>query len=243
MNLCVDVGNTQLKFGVYNAAGELVAHWIQKDWALEQLYERCAAYGIEAVILSSVRQSTLAIQAQLKQQFKQVLVVSTQLKLPIQHEYATPETLGNDRLAAVIGAQVLFPNQHLLVVDAGTCITYDFITKTGVYKGGSILPGIQMRLRAMHEFTAKLPLASAELPDSFIGNSTISSLQTGVLYGVVHELQGFAQQYSQAFGSLQVLVTGGDLHHFESQLKNQIFAEPNLVLLGLNELLRVNQLT
>lgn len=240
MNLCIDVGNTQVKLGAYNVSGQLehyerIANLNEKD--LEKILKQ---WGIEYAILSSVRAEHEGVVDYLKQHLKKVLKLSSELPLPITNEYQTPRTLGNDRLAGVIGASTLYPNENLLVVDAGTCITYDFITKDNIYFGGSILPGIEMRFKALNHFTAKLPLVEKVELNSFIGNTTQTSIQTGVLFGVLHELKGFKQQYQAKFGNIKVIVTGGDTSFFESQLKNEIFAQPNLVLIGLNKILEYN---
>ncbi|MFK7796975.1 MAG: type III pantothenate kinase [Aureispira sp.] len=238
MNVCLDIGNTQLKIGYYQEQGLLEEVQVVPDWQLANLEQKLKEKNIKRAIISSVQQEDKALLQYLKEQLEQVHVLSTKLSLPIVIDYATPTTLGNDRLAVAVAAAQLYPQQNVLVVDAGTCITYDFVTAAGHYLGGSILPGIDMRFRAMHEFTAKLPQANYTTLSTFVGNSTETSLQTGVLYGVLHELEGFAAQYRQQFGSIIVLVTGGSLPHFESQLKSKIFAQPNLVLDGLNAILQ-----
>lgn len=237
MNLCLDIGNTQIKMGYYKEQGPLQALVVAPAWEELAMEQRLEEWGIQRVIISSVKATDKGLMAFLKEKVDAVYSLSTALKLPIVIDYATPTTLGNDRLAVAVAAASLYPHQNALVVDAGTCITYDFVTAAGHYLGGSILPGIEMRFRAMHEFTAKLPQVNRASLTSFIGNSTKTSLQTGVLYGVLHELEGFAAQYRQEFGPIVVLVTGGSLPHFDSQFKSKIFAQPNLVLDGLNAIL------
>lgn len=236
MNLCVDIGNTQIKMGYYNKQGFLEDVTVLSDWKAINLEENLKEWKIERAIISSVRQEDKELTQYLEERLEDVHILSTALPLPIVVEYATPETLGNDRLAVAVAAAAIFPDRNVLIVDAGTCITYDFV-KEGHYLGGSILPGIDMRFRAMHEFTAKLPLVESTNLHSFVGYNTETSLQTGVLYGVLHELEGFAAQYREQFGPIIVMVTGGSLPYFESQLKNKIFAQYNLVLDGLNVIL------
>jgi type III pantothenate kinase len=238
MNLCVDIGNSQLKMGGYNQAGELLGVVRSEVWDEQRLVEQLQTWKIRRAIVSSVRGQDQKLVQLLQTALESVYLLSAELALPIVNAYATPTTLGNDRLAVAVAAASLYPHQNALVVDAGTCITYDFVTAAGEYLGGSILPGIEMRFRAMHEFTAKLPLVERAALPSFIGNSTQTSLQTGVLYGVLHELEGFANQYRQEFGPIVILVTGGSLPYFDSQLKSRIFAHPNLVLDGLNAILQ-----
>lgn len=240
MNLCIDVGNTQVKLGIYDTAGNLLALLKYNKLELTFLQKILDDWDIKNAILSSVRAEQEQVLRYLEQQLELVVQLSSSTAVPIGNLYQTPQTLGNDRLAVSVGAKALYPNEGVLIVDAGTCITYDFVRGDGTYMGGSILPGITMRFRALHELTAKLPLVEPQPLDSFIGTSTHSSIQTGVLQGVLHELRGFKAQYEQQFGPIRTIVTGGDASYFESQLKNEIFALPNLVLVGLNNILNYN---
>ena len=149
--------------------------------------------------------------------------------------------MGLDRIAAVAGAQQKYPNTDVLVIDMGTCITYDFIDHQGIYWGGSIAPGLQMRLKAMHHFTDQLPLVSFDKTSlKLTGNSTEKSIQSGVYYGIQAEVNGFIQQYLQEHNDLQIIITGGDAHLFDIAPKNRIFADEFIVLRGLNEILKYN---
>ena len=162
--------------------------------------------------------------------------------LPFTLEYQSPDTLGKDRIAAVAGAQAQFPNQNTLVIDAGTCVTYDFLTAEGVYLGGAISPGVQLRLRAMNHYTNKLPLLNwdgIKRPQS-VGNTTINSMLSGAVNGLVLEMRGFVERYEKQYKALKIVITGGDSNFFVKELKNGIFADPNLVLKGLNEILIYN---
>lgn len=240
MYWCLDIGNTQLKWAAYDASGHRIAVDTVPTWAtlaatLPQLVQQ---YQLRQAIVSSVGVDVSALMPTLQDALEQVWCLSTQLPLPLTLAYGTPETLGNDRLAVAAAAVARFPREAVLAVDAGTCITYDFVTPEGEYLGGSICPGIAMRFRAMHEFTARLPLVERTTLDQYIGDSTLTSLQTGVLWGVVHELRGFRDQYEASFGPVRVLVTGGSTPHFETHLKNEIFAEPYLVLDGLYTVLK-----
>ena len=150
------------------------------------------------------------------------------------------ETLGVDRIAAVCGAFALFPEKNCLVIDAGSCITYDVLDQKGNYCGGSISPGLEMRLKAMHTFTARLPLVKVNQQVNLIGNSTESCLQSGALYGVLAEIEGIVEKYNQNYAELRVIMCGGDASLFENQLKPTIFVAPDLVLKGLNRILLQN---
>ncbi len=239
-NLCIDVGNTRVKLAVFDEKDQLLDVQVLEDLDTHVLGKIIHQFNCQNAIISSVRAENEKARAFLTQKVQQLFFLTAELPLPIQNDYKSPKTLGKDRLAAIVGATVLMPRENVLVLDAGTCITYDFITKEGRYLGGSILPGIVMRFKSMAQFTAKLPLVEPAELENFIGTNTKTSLQTGVMYGVLHELRGFKRQYQEEFGNINVIVTGGDASYFESQLKNEIFAQPNLVPIGLNRILNYN---
>jgi type III pantothenate kinase len=234
-NLVVDVGNTSTKVGIFENAEWAEEHVFLGPIELEEFISTTQA---DAMIVSSVRQHPHLLLERARH-IPQHFLLTAQLSLPITNAYATPETLGMDRLAAVCGARTLFPNQNCLVIDCGTCITYDFIDATSTYLGGSIAPGLSMRLRAMHEFTARLPLVKPEEVD-LIGNSTVTCMQSGVLNGMRAEIEGTIGRYQQHYPELRVILCGGDMHFFENNLKGAIFAVQNLVLRGLNSILLHN---
>ena len=160
--------------------------------------------------------------------------------LPIKNLYKTPETLGKDRLAAVVGASYLNPNQDIVVVDAGTAITSDFINSHKQYLGGNIAPGLNLRLRSLHEFTKQLPLVSANSESPLLGIDTNSALVSGALYGIVFEIEGYINTLKIKYPQLSVFLTGGSTFYFVTKLKKPIFAEKNLVSIGLNRILQYN---
>ena len=161
-------------------------------------------------------------------------------KIPIDNKYKTLNTLGNDRIAAVIGAIYLFPKKDVLVFDAGTCLTIDFANKNKQYLGGRISPGISMRYHALHNFTAKLPLLRYDEEYMYLGNNTNASIISGVQQGIMAEVKSVILDYQSCSHETIIIFTGGDSLFFEKELKNSIFAEPNLVLIGLNEILDYN---
>ena len=161
-------------------------------------------------------------------------------RLPVKVRYATPETLGVDRLAAVCGALQLFPGQPCLVIDVGTCINYEVLDGDAVYWGGIISPGVNMRFKAMHTFTARLPLIEPVDGTPLIGNSTQTCMQSGVMNGILEEIRGITSQLRLKYPSIRVILCGGDASLFENQLKDSIFAAPELVLRGLNRILNHN---
>ncbi len=238
MNLCIDLGNTRAKLG-YFYGDQLVRLERCEELTPEVLQEKIDHYQIAACILSSVVDHPAELET-VMQKCHQSVKLSHKTPIPVTNLYLTPETLGRDRLASVIGANHIYPDQNVLVIDAGTCIKFDFIDVEANYHGGAISPGIWMRLQAMNHFTDKLPMIPVEEDFPLIGNSTKTSLQSGALSGAVAELNGIIAEYKERFGNVLVLLTGGDATFFESKLKNEIFAVPNLVLTGLNKILNFN---
>ena len=239
--LAIDVGNTRTKYGLFN--DEVLEHSVSvKNEDLQNNNALFSEYSVEAIIVSSVNDEALEKLA-LDQFAVEVIYLSKDLKLPYQLKYDSPETLGKDRIAVVAAAQKIFPNQNVLTIDAGTCVTYDFLTNESHYLGGAISPGVQLRLRAMNSYTSKLPLVdwvSSEKP-AYIGNTTISSMLSGVVNGLIGEMKAFVQDYEKQCSDLKIVITGGDANFFEKELKNGIFADQNLVLIGLHEILKFNR--
>ncbi len=239
-SLCIDIGNTKTKFGLFEEA-ELVHALSIKNEELDINNALFLDYVLEACIVSSVNPQAEKILN--LDRYEHVVHLNHKSRLPFKLDYETPETLGKDRIAVTAAAHHLFPKQNSLIIDAGTCITYDFLTKTGVYKGGAISPGIQLRLRAMNDYTGKLPLVNWQMDQKpeMLGRSTIASMLSGVVNGLIQEMNGFISDYESRHEQLKILLTGGDSKFFEKELKNGIFADPNLVLIGLHEILQYNR--
>ncbi|MGO3182629.1 MAG: type III pantothenate kinase [Aequorivita sp.] len=241
MNLVIDVGNTLVKLGVFDL--EVLKHrttCINKD-ILRTLDEIAEAFpSIENSIVSSVSYLTENQLLKLQQRFP-VINLTHQTKVPFINKYATPETLGIDRIALVSAAAAQYPNKNVLIIDAGTCITYDFLTSEKKYLGGAISPGIILRYRSLHTFTAKLPLLDASNPIDVIGNSTPTAIHSGVVNGILYEIDGFIEDYKNKWNDLTVILTGGDAHFLRDSLKNDIFANSNFLLEGLNHILEYNK--
>ncbi len=238
MNLIIDIGNTRTKIGFFKGE-KLKRKLIWDKWKLKELKGLFDKHTINGVALSSTGNIPRGVESFLNKQ-KNYIQLSALTPLPIKNEYKTPKTLGKDRIAAVTGANDLFPKKNVLVIDAGTCITYDFLDKKGTYHGGNISPGIQMRLNAMNHFTAKLPLLKRRKLKKPFGQSTDSCMRTGAQYGAVMEMEGFIETYRNMFGNLNVILTGGDSKYFANGLKTKIFVNQNLVLIGLNKILNYN---
>lgn len=238
MNLAIDIGNTRVKVAVFDddklVHTQAYEKFEEKD--VKFLFKR---FKIENSILSAVSTYEDGITAFLSGNSK-LLVLDTKTPLPVKNLYKTPLTLGKDRIAAVAGAVALFPKENALVLDVGTAITHEFITAAGEYLGGGISPGIRLRFKALNAYTSHLPLIEPEAIDFLTGKSTKESILSGVMNGVHFELEGIIRAYEEKYGSVRVLLTGGDAPAFEATIKSKIFALPNLVLTGLNKILQHN---
>ncbi len=241
MHLLIDQGNTTTKYfivDIVDIKDEIIFHTTLAGIAIDTINSLIEKYAVQHTLVSSVKADYTLIKEKLTG--NNILFFDDESQLPISNLYTTPETLGKDRLAGVCGAAKLFPQKNCLVIDVGTCITYDFIDAEKKYYGGSISPGIEMRLKAMHTFTGKLPQAPIRWANDFIGNSTQSSLQTGALHGTVNEIDGFVSQYKKRFGAITIIMCGGDTNFLANRCESEIFAAPNLVIIGLNEILKHN---
>lgn len=238
MNVVVDIGNTRVKLALFEH-GILLEEMNSMDFDADFWRKIILKFpDISSVIISSTRK-TQDFGFISEDFFK--LILNSDTPLPISINYNTPETLGRDRIAAAVGSYLLFPNKSSLVIDAGTCITYEYLNANGEYQGGGISPGLQMRLDAMHHFTGNLPLLS--IPDKeilLLGKDTNSSMFSGAWQGMLLEIDGLIAEYKLQFGVEVVVLTGGDAQRFEKQLKNTIFAAPKLLLKGLNHILEHN---
>jgi len=232
VNLAVDYGNSSAKVAIFDQHELKEKHTFTKPDDLKNFLEGSSA---ENFIISSVNAEAETVSQASKAKNK--FVLSYTLPLPVKILYATPQTLGVDRIAGSCGALQLFPVQNTLVIDAGTCITYDFTDSNGQYYGGSISPGLKMRFQAVHTFTARLPLVNPAENPELIGTSTETSIQSGIVNGTVAEIDGIISRYQQKYPDLQVILCGGDGPFFENKLKAAIFASPDLVLIGLNSVL------
>jgi type III pantothenate kinase len=245
MYLVVDRGNTRTKmalFGAHDSFKMKVLEQISGDLLNEALDELLLMPGATTVnhgIYASVAGDNEEFIQSLNRRMN-LLIMSDQCPLPVKNSYTTPATLGNDRIAAAVGATTQYPGFNILSIDAGTCITFDFTSADKEYLGGGITPGLQMRFKALHTFTSKLPLVSLEKEATLIGKSTVDSIRSGVLNGVIAEVDGMIDRYRTSYPDLKIILTGGDANYFDGKLKNNIFVVPNLVLLGLKDILKYN---
>ena len=240
MNLIVDVGNTYVKFAVFEN-GILI---YKLSFELNEFKKRYKKLKkdypeIKKAIISSVGRLSKK-EIDLIESDLPIIELSSKTKLPFENLYATPNTLGVDRIALVCASVNQFSDKNVLIIDAGTCITYDFITKENKYLGGAISPGIRLRYKTLNNLTANLPLLETQIPKNIIGDSTESSIHSGVVNGVVKELDGIINQYLENYSDLTVILTGGDTKFLLNQLKNTIFANSDFLLEGLNFILEYN---
>lgn len=250
-NLVIDIGNTRTKLAVfeYDRLQFMETGKVPEPAALKEFLE---THRIDTSIISSVNEEVAELETVLNRRTRYIRFTAG-TRNGISNRYKSRETLGLDRLAGVIGAHALHPGKASLVIDAGTCITYDAIDEHGIYLGGSISPGLNMRLKAMHTFTGRLPLISLQVEgrtaqqvaSDWYGDDTASAMLSGVLNGTLGEVSEFIGTYHSKYKELEVILCGGDANFFDSRLKNSIFAhtlktEPHLVLIGLNEVIRYN---
>lgn len=235
MILVVDVGNTRIKAAVFEGA-TLFEIFVFSKIELQKNIENILKKFEKTtdLVISSVgeveKQSFLAYAKVVNIHF-----LSHEDSFPFHNRYATPKTLGIDRMVLAAGATLQFPNKNRLIIDAGTCVTYDFIDDQDNYLGGAIAPGLRLRYEALHNFTAKLPLLPLESPKDLIGTSTTESIHSGVVNGLVYEINGFIDQYNARYSNFIIILTGGDTDFLAKRLKNTIFANSNFLLESLNQ--------
>jgi type III pantothenate kinase len=238
MNLTVDIGNTNIKVAEFED-NKIVLTRIYKTFGAGQLKGLEHYSEIKNIIISSVVSNNKVVR-DLRSMKCNVLEFDYNTPIPVKNDYKTPESLGNDRLAAVVGAYNIFPGFNVFIIDAGTAITYDILTGDAVYIGGNISPGMGMRFRALNRFTEKLPLMGSGENYSDFGNTTESAIISGVQKGIIYELEGYINEAESKFKNLKVILTGGDAKFFDKILKKRIFVEPNLICIGLNTILEYN---
>ncbi|MDR0743619.1 MAG: type III pantothenate kinase [Tannerella sp.] len=239
VNLIVEQGNTKLKVAVFDC-GKIISFAFLDKNDITSVKDILMQYNPTQGIISSVADTDELLVYSLKEYLKRLLWLNEYTPIPICLEYETKETLGKDRIAAAVGANYLHPGCDLLVIDAGTAITYEVIESSGVYKGGNISPGLTTRFRALNQFTKQLPLIREKEDVPFIGTSTESAILAGVVNGIVYEMDGYIDTLKAKYGEIFVFLTGGHSFYFERRLKNHIFADANLVLIGLNRILEYN---
>ncbi len=239
MNLIIDQGNSATKMALFesNRLQNVVSLSPGSGREIDDFLDK---HVIEAAIFSTVRECDTGIIEALRQRVPRVHRFDHLSKLPIGIGYATPQTLGLDRIAAAVGARLVCPGKPALIIDAGTCVTYDLLTADGLFAGGNIAPGIDLRLVSMHEHTGKLPHVEADGETPEMGFSTETAMRAGAILGIAYEIEGYIARLKQDNPELFVFLTGGDALKLATKIKSRIFVDSNLVLTGLNRILHEN---
>lgn len=238
MNLAIDIGNTRVKTCLFKGIDpfNLQIYKSLKDLLQDVAFITQAQQAIIGSVVDGLEEDIAKLNSLVPTQ-----IFTSQTKIPLVNAYQSASTLGSDRLSASIGAYTLYPNENVLVIDAGTCIKYNFTNHKNEYLGGAISPGILMRLKALHQYTSKLPLVEVDFSYSeLIGSNTQNSILSGVLNGASAEIEETINRYKQQFPDLICVLTGGDSEYLAKRLKNSIFVHQNLVLKGLNDILNYN---
>jgi len=239
MNLIIDIGNTKIKIAVFKKDKIIYTESFTEEIFTSKIMEIINTYNCVNAIISLVGSIKKASLKKLHSKIN-LLELHYKTKVPFKNKYATPKTLGVDRIALASEAISKYPNKNVLVIDAGTCITYDFINSKGYYLGGSISPGIQMRYKSLHTFTKKLPLLKLQYINQLYGNSTETSIHLGVINGIINEIDSTINTYKEKNKNLTVVLTGGEANFLANKVKNSIFANPKFLLEGLNTILTYN---
>jgi len=243
MNICIDQGNSRTKVALFDAEGRLVKSFVYKAFSsadAERLFE---LYPIENSIISSVVNLESSMVNALHRLSKQFVLFDHHTPLPIHNDYLTPETLGQDRLAAAVGATSLCPNENLLIIDIGSAITYDFINDKGHFLGGNIAPGLKMRLTVLKTMTKKLPQVDVDEQEliPLYGQKTRDAIVSGVVRGMVFEVKGYMRVMQERTEHFKTFITGGNAPYVMNIVKDGLNYEKNLVLIGLNCILEYNK--
>ncbi len=240
LNLVIDIGNTFIKVYLFEDRKISMTQKIESN-NTDKLFGLVKDMPMPGnAIISSVVKLPVHFYEKLNTYIKNVLVLDQNTPLPIKNNYETKEDLGKDRIAAAVGANTIFPETNVLVIDAGTALTIDFVSENNEYQGGNISPGLTMRFKALNKFTSKLPLLNKSEQYYLNAKNTKSAIVSGVQNGIIFELDSYIDKYHSLYPDLKVILTGGDSFFFEHKLKNRIFAKPFLTAIGLNRILEYN---
>lgn len=249
MNLCIDQGNSRTKVALMTDEGKMINHFIYKQFSSADVERLFDLYDISDSIISSVVNIEAAVVNTLHRRSQHFVLFDHNTPVPIVNRYDTPQTLGQDRLAAAVGAESLCPDENLLIIDAGSAITYDFVSDKGEYMGGNIAPGLKMRLTMLQRMTKKLPLVEVEEHEliPLFGKNTRDAIAAGVIRGIAYEVKGYMRTLSEKVPHFQTFLTGGNAPYILNNVrtsrteKRDIRVEKNLVLIGLNTILIFNK--
>lgn len=241
MNITIDIGNSKTKVTAFKNNKLFKVDSYSNNLNFNTIFTSNNIQKINSIIVCSVHNEIPDNILLLKKTCNNFIVFSHKTKIPVKNLYSTPETLGLDRLAASVGAYSIFPNKNSLIIDAGTAITFDIINFKGEYMGGSISPGILTRYKALSYYTKKLPDLEFNENYEYPAGSTKSSIHAGIQLGIIYETEGYIDKLKKQFKNLNVVVTGGDINFFVKNIKKTIFAQPNLVAIGLNKIIKFNE--
>lgn len=237
MNLIIDAGNTQIKWAFFQK-GDIVEKNACHSWEEFALGEWKNHLSIvDACIVSTTRKLWPDLEVIMKRESVPVFLLNHELPMPLKLEYKTPETLGLDRIAGAAGAIASYPGEHVLIIDMGTAITFDFVSADGSFRGGNISPGLDIRFQSLNRYTDNLPLASFNENAGSFGQSTMEAIESGVQSSIYFEVIGYINSLKNKYNGLRVILTGGAAEFFVRKLKKTIFVDPNLVLKGLDHIL------
>jgi type III pantothenate kinase len=238
MNLIVDIGNTSTKVAVFDKQ-EMITQFRSKELSHEKFEKKLRPFKIDKAIISSVRITPDYIIDLLSVNIPYVHLLSDKSKIPFKIEYDTPETLGTDRIAAVAGAFKIFAGEEILIIDAGTALTFDYLSP-GIYKGGNISPGLRMRFKALNKFTGRLPLVSPSASFSSPGRNTNDAIMAGVITGITYEINEYIRTFENKHVGFKIILTGGDSEFLKDKINHHITYMPDIVIDGLNYILEYN---
>lgn len=240
MNLVIDIGNTNTKYYIYNG-DNIIYSLIEESFDASFIPNFKTKFpNIENCILSATGNYQMDNFLKLPSLFKNFIKFSQNTDVPVKIDYHSPKTLGLDRLAGACGAFAIYPKKNVLIIDAGTAITFDIKNQKEEFIGGNISPGLFMRFKALNHYTKNLPLINSTKITGFLGKDTSNAISNGVINGMIYEINGYIEECTKKFNPLKIIITGGDAHFFENKLKKAIFVHQNIVALGLNTILNFN---
>ncbi len=239
LNLCIDWGNTLVKAGLFEG-GNLVESFSWADFdAHMRLVDLLDKHTPDYGIVSSVSKKSSEIEHTLADRTKRFIKMDDRTPTPVMNAYSS-DSVGMDRLAMAVGANALYPQKNNLVVCLGTCITYNFMQNTRTFRGGAISPGLRMRLKAMHEYTDQLPEVGLDGETLLLGYDTETCMRSGAVFGIISEIDGMVNSFKNQYNDFNAILTGGDMSYFAGKLKSEIFADPDIILKGLDIILKHN---
>ena len=240
VNLCIDWGNTSVKAAIFDSETLQKQFTFSHENALEKITAIIGQHNPAKAIICSVIRHNDELENLVRSHIKQTITLDNNTRLPIHNGYLSGDTLGPDRIALVCAAYMQHPDKNNLVISAGTCVTYNFVQKNKMFRGGAISPGLNMRLQAMHSFTGKLPEVTMDGELILLGYDTATCMRSGAAFGIAFEIDGMISEYERNQADFNAILTGGDAPFFASKIKSKIFADPDLLLKGLNLILNHN---